>query len=46
MGETKERVKVRSAASTEVAAGSGELGDQIARLNGCFNQGRARQSPC
>ena len=30
--ETKERVKVRSAASTEVATGSRELGDQIARL--------------
>ena len=30
--ETKERVKARSAASTEVATGSRELGDQIARL--------------
>ena len=30
--ETKERVKVRSAAITEVASGSKELGDQIARL--------------
>ena len=30
--ETKEGVKVRSAASTEVATGSRELGDQIARL--------------
>ena len=29
--ETKERVKVRSAATTEVASGSKELGDQIAR---------------
>ena len=32
MEETKERVKVWSAASTEVATGSRELGDQIARL--------------
>ena len=32
MEETKERVKVRSAASTEVAAGSRELGDRIAKL--------------
>ena len=32
MEETKERVRVRSAATTEVASGSKELGDQIARL--------------
>ena len=32
MEETKERVKARSAAATEVASGSNELGDQIARL--------------
>ena len=32
MEETKERVKARSAASTEVATGSKELGDQIVRL--------------
>ena len=32
MEETQERVKVRSAASTEVVSGSKELGDQIARL--------------
>ena len=32
MEETKERVKARLAASTEVATGSRELGDQIARL--------------
>ena len=32
MEETKERVKVRSAAATEVASGSKELGDHIARL--------------
>ena len=32
MEETKERVKARSAASTEVVSGSKELGDQIARL--------------
>ena len=30
--ETKERVKARSAAATEVVSGSKELGDQIARL--------------
>ena len=32
MEETKERVKERSAAATEVGSGSKELGDQIARL--------------
>ena len=32
MEETKERVKVRSAVTTEVASGSKELGNQIARL--------------
>ena len=32
MEETKEKVKMRSAAATEVAIGSKELGDQIARL--------------
>ena len=32
MEEIKERVKARSAAATEVASGSKELGDQIARL--------------
>ena len=32
MEETKERVKTKSAAATEVASGSKELGDQIARL--------------
>ena len=32
MDETKERVKVRSAAVTEVVSGSKELGNQIARL--------------
>ena len=32
MEETKERVKARSGTSTEVATGSRELGDQIARL--------------
>ena len=32
MEETKERVRARSAASTEVATGSRELGDQIVRL--------------
>ena len=31
MEETKEKVKVRSATTTEVASGSKELGDQIAR---------------
>ena len=44
--ETKERVKARSAAATEVASGSKELEDQIARLMAALNQGRAEQSPC
>ena len=44
MEETKERVKVRSAATTEVASGSKELGDQIARLMAALT--RAEQGSC
>ena len=44
MEETKERVKVRSAASTEVATGSRELGDQIARLMAALT--RVEQGSC
>ena len=42
--ETKERVKVRSAATTEVASSSKELGDQIARLMAALT--RAQQGSC
>ena len=42
--ETKERVEVRSAASTEVATGSRELGDQIVRLMADLT--RAEQGSC
>ena len=44
MEETKERVKVRSAASTEVTTGSKELGDQIVRLMAALT--RAEQGRC
>ena len=44
MEETKERVKVRSAAATEVAFGSKELGDQIARLMDTLT--RVEQGSC
>ena len=44
MKETKEKVKVRSAASTEVATGSKELGDQIARLMAALT--RIEQGKC
>ena len=44
MEETKERVKVRSAASTEVATGSRDLGDQIARLMAALT--RVEQGSC
>ena len=44
MEETKERVKARSAASTEVATGSRELGDQIARLMAALT--RVEQGSC
>ena len=44
MEETKERVKVRSAATTEVASGSKELGDQIARLMAALT--RVEQGSC
>ena len=42
--ETKERVKARSAATTEVASGSKELGDQIARLMAALT--RVEQDSC
>ena len=44
MVETKERVKVRSAASTGMATGSRELGDQIARLMAALT--RVEQGSC
>ena len=44
MEETKERAKVRSAASTEVTSGSKELGDQIARLMAALT--RVEQGTC
>ena len=44
MEETKERVKVGSAAATEVASGSKELGDQIARLMAALT--RVEQGSC
>ena len=44
MEETKEKVKVRSAAATEVASGSKGLGDQIARLMAALT--RAEQGSC
>ena len=44
MEETRERVKVRSAASTEVTTGLKELGDQIARLMATLTQ--AEQGKC
>ena len=44
MEETKEKVKVRSAATTEIASGSKEFGDQIARLMAALT--RAEQSSC
>ena len=44
MEETKERVKVRSAATAEVASGSKELGDQIARLMATLS--RVGQGSC
>ena len=44
MEETKERVKAQSAASTEVATGSRELGDQIERLMAALT--RVEQGSC
>ena len=38
MEETKESVKARSAASTEVASGSKEARRPDSRIDGCFNQ--------
>ena len=43
--ETKERVKVRSAATTEVASGSKELGDQIARLMAALTRAEQGRHP-
>ena len=45
MEETKERVKARSAAATEVASGSKELGDQIARLMAALTRVEQGSSP-
>ena len=45
MEETKERVKVRSAASTEVATGSRELGDQIVRLMAALTRAEQGSHP-
>ena len=44
MEEIKERVKARSAAATEVASGSKELRDQIARLMAALT--RVEQGSC
>ena len=44
MEETKERVKARSATTTEVASGSKELGDQIVRLMATLT--RVEQGSC
>ena len=44
MEEAKERVKVRSAATTEVASGSKELGNQVARLIAALT--RAEEGSC
>ena len=44
MENAKEKVRVRSSAATEVADGSKELGDQIARLMATLN--RAEQGTC
>ena len=44
MEEAKDRVKVRSAAATEVASGSKELGDHIARLMAALT--RVEQGRC
>ena len=45
MEETKERVKVRSAVSTEMASGSKELGDQIARLMAALTRAEQGSHP-
>ena len=45
MEETKEKVKVRSAATTEVASGSKELGDQIARLMAALTRAEQGSHP-
>ena len=43
--EAKERVKVRSAATTEVPSSSKELGDQIARLMAALNRAQQGSHP-
>ena len=43
--ETKERAKVRSAATTEVASASKELGDQIARLMAALTRAEQGSHP-
>ena len=45
MEETKEKVKVRSAATTEVASGSKEARDQIARLMGALTRAEQVSHP-
>ena len=45
MEETKEKVKVRSAAATEVTSGSKELGDQIARLMAALTRAEQGSHP-
>ena len=45
MEETKEKVKARSAATTEVASGSKELGDQIARLMAALTRAEQGSHP-
>ena len=45
MEEAKERVKVRSAAATEVASGSKELGNQIARLMAALTRAKQGSYP-
>ena len=45
--ETEEtKVKVWSAAATEVPSGSKELGDQDSKADGCFDQGRTEYTLC
>ena len=45
MEETKEKVKVRSAATTEVASGSKDWGDQIARLMAALTKAEQGSHP-
>ena len=43
--ETKEKVKARSATTTEVTSGSKELGDQIARLMAALTRAEQGSHP-